>query len=656
MRKPTIEKFRIRKMAGLGPVGLLLLLPSAVCLAADAPTSDWRCIANGNAIPKEGYCDQPYVVVNGDGSWLCTMTTGRGHEGDPGQHIVATLSNDQGRSWSPLIDIEPADGPEASWVEPLIVPSQRVVWQRRAWSIRRCSPVIVPGERIFAFYTYNDKNLRTVKDDQGKPLTRVDTLGAFVFKYSDNGGRAWSPRRFDIPIPTTEIDRKNVYGGKVKFFWSICKPIVAGNSVFVAIHKVGNFNFKKGFMVTSEGFVFRSDNLLAQSDPAKITWTMLPKGDMGLRSPARPVADARPGDEDGHWVTAGLRSPVGPVADEQNLVSLSDGSLFCMYRTVDGHPCQAYSRDGGLSWTPPAHATYWPGGPKFRHPRACPRIWRTAEGKFLFWYHNNGWRGYGFGKGSGSRNIAWLSGGVEKGGFIHWSQPEIALYEDDWSKGPSYPDLVEQDGKYWITETQKTAARIHPIDRQLLEGMWNQAENREVAKAGLALSLEGGAVDTKQTAMPKLPPLKGGGFSLDLKVRFDDLAAGQVLLDWRDAAGKGGVVKTTPQKTIGIELSDGRIKAAWDCDPGLLETARTHRVTIIVDGGPRCITFLVDGRLCDGGDGRLYGWGRFDKHLENVNGGKLRIAPALKGELSLVRVYDRYLRNSEAVGNYQAGK
>ena len=79
-------------------------------------------------------------------------------------------------------------------------------------------------------------------------------------------------------------------------------------------------------------------------------------------------------------------------------------------------------------------------------------------------------------------------------------------------------------------------------------------------------------------------------------------------------------------------------------------------MTIIVDGGPRCITFLVDGRLCDGGDGRLYGWGRFDKHLENVNGGKLRIAPALKGELSLVRVYDRYLRNSEAVGNYQAGK
>jgi hypothetical protein len=32
----------------------------------------------------------------------------------------------------------------------------------------------------------------------------------------------------------------------------------------------------------------------------------------------------------------------------------------------------------------------------------------------------------------------------------------------------SYPDLIEQDGKYWISETQKTIARIHEVDPSLL--------------------------------------------------------------------------------------------------------------------------------------------------------------------------------------------
>jgi len=45
---------------------------------------------------------------------------------------------------------------------------------------------------------------------------------------------------------------------------------------------------------------------------------------------------------------------------------------------------------------------------------------------------------------------------------------------------------------------------------------------------------------------------------------------------------------------------------------------------------------------------------RFDQALEDVDGGVLRIAPALKGRLLLLRLYDRYLRNSEAGGNYQA--
>ncbi len=73
----------------------------------------------GWEILSECYCDQPYVVKLGDGSWLCVMTTGKGREGQQGQHVVSTRSLDRGRTWTPLVDVEPADGPEASWAVPL---------------------------------------------------------------------------------------------------------------------------------------------------------------------------------------------------------------------------------------------------------------------------------------------------------------------------------------------------------------------------------------------------------------------------------------------------------------------------------------------------------------------------------------------------------
>ena len=56
-----------------------------------------------------------------------------------------------------------------------------------------------------------------------------------------------------------------------------------------------------------------------------------------------------------------------------------------------------------------------------------------------------------------------------------WSQPEIALYNpEDHSDKPGYPDLIVEGGEVLITETQKTAARLHQVDPQLLAGLWSQ--------------------------------------------------------------------------------------------------------------------------------------------------------------------------------------
>ena len=87
-------------------IALMACRPACADRLADAlkqvpPPID---IATGHVIPDEGYCDQPYVVKLKDGTWLCTMTTGKGHEGQRGQHIVSTRSTDQGKTWSKLVD------------------------------------------------------------------------------------------------------------------------------------------------------------------------------------------------------------------------------------------------------------------------------------------------------------------------------------------------------------------------------------------------------------------------------------------------------------------------------------------------------------------------------------------------------------------------
>jgi hypothetical protein len=64
----------------------------------------------------------------------------------------------------------------------------------------------------------------------------------------------------------------------------------------------------------------------------------------------------------------------------------------------------------------------------------------------------------------------------------------------------------------------------------------------------------------------------------------------------------------------------------------------------------------VDGVLCDGGRERQFGWGRFHPCLRDANGAaQARVAPSLRGELSRLRLYNRYLLTSEAVGNDRAG-
>jgi len=585
---------------------------------------DWRNVKCGFEIPTEGYCDQPYVVQTDDGAWLCVVTTGVGHEGQPGQHVIAVRSTDQGRTWSDPIDIEPADGPEASYA----------VLLKTGYG------------RVYCFYNHNTDNIREVIASNppyadGK-CRRVDSLGYFVFKYSDDHGQTWSKERYVIPVREMEIDRQNPYQGKIRFFWNVGKPFVHEGAAYVSLHKVGGFG--QGFFTRSEGVLLKSDNLLTEKDPTKIRWETLPEGDYGLRTP--------PGG--------------GPIAEEQSYTVLSDGSFYCVYRTVDGHPTYAYSRDGGYHWTEPKYKRY-ADGRLIKHPRAANFVWKCSNGKYLYWFHNHGGRSYE------DRNPVWLCGGVEadspEGRIIRWTQPEILFYDDDINVRMSYPDLVEEDGKIFITETQKEIARVHRISPRLLTALWNQFENEQVAEEGLLLDLDTDSL-RPEVEMPKLRPFitrdhrrldmgskdLRSGFSIDLWVEFDSLQPGQVILDNRTPSGVGFCLRTTDTKTVEIVLNDGFTVNSWDCDPGMLSEGVLHHVVVIVDGGPKVITFVVDGKLCDGGTYRQFGWGRFSPNLRDVNGGPmLKVAPSLQGKIFNLRVYNRYLLTSEAIGNFRAG-
>jgi len=579
------------------------LLLAAAVRAADIQTvraTDPRNIANGLRIPCESYVDQPYVVVTTGGTWICTLTTGSGLEGQQGQHVVSTRSEDQGKTWSELVDIEPASGPEASWVTPLITPSGR----------------------IYAFYTYNGDNVVTLPNSDRR--VRADTHGWYAFRYSDDEGRTWSAQRYRIPIRITDVDLGNPWKGTVCHFWGIDKPKIQNGTVLFAFTKLGKF-----FMQEGEGWVVSSTNLLTEADPDKVTFRLLPDGNKGIRNPA-----------------------LGSVQEEHNLVPLKGDDLFCVFRLEGVTPGQSCSRDGGATWSLPEPMTYGPGQRTLKTPRACPKLFVTSEGRYLFWFHNHG------GKLWAGRNPAFLAGGIlGADGNICWSEPELVLFDPSPAIRMSYPDLIEREGRFWITETQKTVARVHLIDRALLGGLWSQATATNVCRNGLVFEQRGGAeaAVTRVVAPSAFGDLSHGGLTVEMWTQLKNLAPGQMLFSTLGVDGQGVRVMTAElggRPTLEIELSDGARVASWHTDPGFLKVDRRQHVAFVCDFSAAVIGVVGDGVFLDGGKVRQYGWGRIPLEMGDVKtDGTAQIAPAV----SLLRLYSRPLRTSEAIANYRAG-
>jgi hypothetical protein len=465
-------------------------------------------------------------------------------------------------------------------------------------------PLLTPSGRVYAFYVRNTRGFRTI----GGQERRADMLGDYVCKVSDDGGRTWSERRWTIPLRETEADRGNDVGGDEQFFWGVGKPMSHEGTVWLGFSKIG-----KWLVDETEGWFLRSDNVLTAKEPSEVRWTLLPDGDVGLRAPA------------------------GSIAEEHNLVALSDGSLYCTYRTVNGHLAAAYSRDGGRTWTPPAHARYSPEGRVIKNPRGPAFVRKFSNGKYLLLYYNYG------GKDFSRRNPYWLSGGIERDGYIHWSEPEICLYDDDPAVRIGYPDFIEDGGQIFISETNKVTARVHPVDWELLRGLWRQHELAEAPREGRVAELGGG--ESGEMRWPDLGQREG--FTLEAWLDAEGCKPGDVLLDAGDLTLSMGT-----DHNVVLRLTDGEHETEWASDPGGLAGEGLHHVVAIVDGGPKIISYVIDGKLCDGGESREFGWTRFDFGM-----GPPAAASTVRAQDSVhtARLYARALRTSEAVGSWRAG-
>lgn len=581
--------------------------------------NDWRYLENGRRIPlPKGYLDQPYFVRADDGALVLVCTNCPSREGDPGQCVVAIRSEDDGDSWSAPTPLESPNGVEASY-----------------------AVILKTGfGRIYVFYNHNTDNVREVPCDPEASADglcrRVDSLGYFVFKFSDDHGKSWSSERRTIPVREYQIDRENTAGGRIRYFWNVGKAFWHKGKGYVPLHKVGGFGVD--FFTRSEGCLICIPNLDSERDPDRLEFLTLPDGDVGIRPP------------DG----------AGPISEEHSFTSLADGSLFTVFRTVSGYAACAYSRDDGHSWSESDYLRY-PDGRRVKNPRAANFIWRLSGGRYLYWFHNHSGKNYA------DRNPVWCLAGREvegpEGSILEFSQPEILLYTDDITRRMSYPDCLELDnGDLLLTETEKREARLHRIPAAFLDKIGYQWSQPPVPEDGEEIIPAGERSETGRYKIeyPVLYDRKGSwevvsggdlraGFTLSFVL--DPSAQPGVLMDNRDALRRGFAVILEKDRCLRVVLADNRAKTHWvfSCP---MSANRPTFVSIIVDGGPKTLSAIINGEFDDGGD-RQFGFGLFHPYLQGVNGtDKTLITPAIR----YLVLHKRALLSAEAVAFFHSRK
>ena len=308
---------------------------------------------------------QLLVTRSNDGSWLAFWTRGA-DEGEVNQSIVMSRSTDRGSTWSEPIII---DGPRRAQDQAVRAPLQRDgEWLAAAVSTeedRRHAgiaswgfPIVAPDlGRIYCFYTKNE----------GVAEYRYDLCGVLRGRYSDDNGITWSDQTFDLPIRRTVMDHPDP---RFPINWIVFQtPYVTVRGEVIA-----PFTRWPSRMVPqprgAECWFLRFDNILTESDPARLKTTTLPDGEHGLRVPTHD-------------------NPSASFAEEPAIVELSDGRLFCEMRTAVGYIACSISEDRGHTWSTPAPLYRDADGELMLNPVSPSPIYKLKDGRYILLYYSN---------------------------------------------------------------------------------------------------------------------------------------------------------------------------------------------------------------------------------------------------------------------------
>jgi hypothetical protein len=545
-------------------------------------------IDQATKIYHAGYIDQPYILKLSNGSWICFYTKSPINEGSAGETIGISVSTDKGVSWQYQGDLEPASGPDAFYAVPFLN----------------------ANGRIYVIYGYNYDNI-------AYGPTRHDMVGKMCYRYSDDNGKTWSARS-TVEIPVTHIDLVNYFhdNGVHQVWWAIDKPILSNDgNMYFAFTKTGNFD-------THEGFIVNSPNINTETDVSKIKWNFTPTGANGISSPV-----------------------MGPVQEEFNIRQLSSGGFICFNRTARGYPAVSYSQDNCKTWSVPVPATY-AYGDTIRTPRACARIFKCSNGKYLLWFHNNSFV-------AGHRNPVWLSGGIESNGVIKWSQPEMILFSQTLTYNIliSYPDLVEDNGNYYLTETQKKDACINKINPKLLDMLWNQGQKAELIKDHLVVDYTPPAGSTGTQTLIFKPGTKWSGASVEIKMT--GFNANGNLAECKAADGsKLMTIVARSNGGIGMDLYNGNnVVLSYDCDPKLINRSPTAKnvISFMLDNKSHVLSSMINGVLCNGDYIIKQGWQRIPAlfTFKAINAMYVN-----SDSVNEMRVFDIGMHTSEMISEY----
>jgi hypothetical protein len=347
-------------------------------ISAPAPSRDDFPIIDKDLMDvvfDDAYCDMPYMADCGDNVVVMVGTYNVGAEGSDTQTIGIARSTDGGRSFGAVAEIEPADGPEASWAVP---------WYH------------APSNKLYVFYVYNYEGLTSVPNSNGVgSSSRCDSVGAIAYKVSTDKGLTFGSRSL-LTLDAKAIDDRNPWSGSKRLHWLYGRAHTYESKLFFGFSKMGEVVGGNQF-VDTEAFVLQLDydSSGSISNPLQLPST----GSVGLRNPD---------DSD--------------ITEEPDvLVDPDDGLISVFTRTDRGLLCESYSTDGGATFT-----TDWArrtdGTTTLANPRGPASVFRMPDGRILLWFYNNTRTDFS------GRSTYWYAFGERSGNRILFGAPKVFMF------------------------------------------------------------------------------------------------------------------------------------------------------------------------------------------------------------------------------------